>query len=119
MYVNLLSEALDRAETPASDDDGLLALARNYRTALPGYPSNGGSWLTALSEELAYDCVLVQLADRHGIDVAPVDYASPRVEREYLELELRRRGVDVASESPASAFSTERDRNRGARQTAV
>lgn len=100
MYVSLLSDALGRAET-GFDDDALLAHVRKCRTAVPADgPRIGGSWLAALCEEVAYDCGLVQLADRHGIDVAAVDYVSPRIEREYLEVELRRRGIDVASDSP-------------------
>ena len=50
---------------------------------------------TALAAEIAYDRALVCLAAQCGIDVTPTNFVHPRIERERLELELVRRGVDL------------------------
>ena len=47
--------------------------------------------------EIAYDRSLVCLAARWGIDVTPTNFVHPRIERERLELELERRGVDLGA----------------------
>ena len=95
MYASILCEALDRWETDL-DDDALLAHVRACRAAMATpTPRVGGSWLNALSEEVEYDCALVHLAGRHGIDIGPIDYACPGLKRESLEIELHRRGIDV------------------------
>jgi len=48
-----------------------------------------------LVAEIAYDRALINLAADHGVDVAPRNFAHPRMERDRLELELARRGVDL------------------------
>ena len=50
--------------------------------------------------EIAYDRSLVCLAARWGIDVTPTNFVHPKIERERLELELERRGVDLEAPLP-------------------
>jgi hypothetical protein len=95
MYVTLLSGALDLFDTDL-DDDALLDHVRGCRSALPAHNLGAGVWSeTAVVTEIAYDRSLVCLAARCGIDVAPTNFEHPRIERERLELELERRGVDL------------------------
>jgi hypothetical protein len=95
MYVALLSGALDLFDTDV-DDDALLDHVRECRTALPVHDLGAGVWSeTAVAAEIAYDRSLVCLAARHGIDVAPTNFAHPKIERDRLEFELERRGVNL------------------------
>src|SRR5580698_11036990 len=97
MYVTLLSGALDLFDTDL-DDDSLLEYVRECRAALPAHGLGAGVWSeTAVVAEIAYDRSLVCLAARRGIDVTPIKFAHPKIERERLELELERRGVDVGA----------------------
>jgi hypothetical protein len=97
MYVTLLSGALDLFD-PLLDDDALLDHVRECRTALPAHNLGAGVWSeTAVVAEIAYDRSLVCLAARRGIDVTPTNFVHPKIERERLELELARRGVDVGA----------------------
>jgi len=94
MYVTLLSGALDLFDTDL-DDDALLDHVRECRAALPAHDLGAGVWSeTAVVAEIAYDRSLVCLAARWGIDVAPTNFAHPKIERDRLEFELGRRGVD-------------------------
>jgi hypothetical protein len=95
MYVTLLSGALDLFDTDL-DDDALLEHVRGCRRALPARNLGAGVWSeTAVVSEIAYDRSLVCLAARWGINVAPTNFAHPKIERERLELELECRGVDL------------------------
>jgi|HubBroStandDraft_5_1064220.scaffolds.fasta_scaffold1080873_1 hypothetical protein len=95
MYVALLSGALDLFDTDL-DDDALLDHVRECRAALPVHDLGAGVWSeTAVVTEIAYDRSLVCLAARCGIDVTPRNFAHPKIERDRLELELERRGVDL------------------------
>jgi hypothetical protein len=95
MYVTLLSGALNLFDTDL-DDDALLDHVRQCRAALPTRNLGAGVWSeTAVVTEIAYDRSLVCLAARWGIDVAPTNFAHQKIERDRLELELRRRGVDL------------------------
>jgi hypothetical protein len=97
MYVTLLSGALDLFDTDL-DDDALLDHVRGCRAALPAHDLGAGVWSeTAVVTEITYDRSLVCLAARWGIDVAPTNFVHPRIERERLELELERRGVDLGA----------------------
>ena len=97
MYVTLLSGALDSFDTDL-DDDALLDHVRRCRVALLAHDLGAGAWSeTAVVTEIAYDRSLVCLAARWGIDVAPTNFVHPRIERERLELELERRGVDLGA----------------------
>ena len=104
MYVTLLSGALDLWDADL-DDDALLDHARDCRAALPKRNLGAGVMSgTALAAEIAYDRGLVCLAAERGIDVAPRNFAHPRIERERLEYELVRKGVDleVTAHQPSS-----------------
>jgi hypothetical protein len=106
MYVTLLSGALELFEADL-DDDALLDYVRECRVALPIRDLGAGVWSeSAVVAEIAYDRSLVCLAARWGIDVAPRNFAHPKIERDRLELELERRGIDV--EAPASNPTTPR-----------
>lgn len=95
MYVTLLSGALDIFDADL-DDDALLDHVRECRAALPAY--NLGARVgseSAVVTEITYDRSLVHLAARWGIDVTPENFMHAKVERDRLELELERRGVDL------------------------
>ncbi len=95
MYVTLLSGALGLFDTDL-DDDALLDYVRGCRAALPAHNLGAGVWSeTTVVSEIAYDRSLVCLAARWGIDVTPAKFVHPKIERERLELELERRGVDL------------------------
>ena len=95
MYVSLLSGALDLWDTDL-DDGALLEYVRNCRAELPARDLGAGVMSgRALAAEIAYDRALVCLAAQCGIDVAPTNFVHPRIERDRLELELVRRGVDL------------------------
>src|SRR5271154_3586577 len=97
MYVTLLSGALNLFDPPL-DDDALLEHVRGCRAALPAHDLGAGVWSeTAVVAEIAYDRSLVCLAARRGIDVTPTNFVHPKIERERLELELERRGVDLGA----------------------
>jgi hypothetical protein len=97
MYVTLLSGALDLFD-PALDDDALRDHVRECRAALPAHDLGAGVWSeTAVVAEVAYDRSLVCLAARRGIDVTPTNFVHPKIERERLEFELKRLGVDVGA----------------------
>jgi hypothetical protein len=99
MYVAILSGALDLWDADL-EDDALLEHVRYCRTALPARDLGAGTYsATAVAAEIAYDRALVCLAARWGIDVAPTNFVHPRIERDRLEFELVRRGVDL--EAPA------------------
>jgi hypothetical protein len=100
MYVTLLSGALDSFD-PDLDDDALLDYVRRCRAALPNHNLGAGVWSeTAVVAEIAYDRSLVCLAARWGIDVTPTNFVHPKIERDRLEIELQRRGVDLESSRP-------------------
>ena len=95
MYVTLLSGALDLWDVDL-DDDALLDHVRDCRAALPArHPGAGVMSGTALAAEISYDRALVCLAAQCGIDVTPTNFAHPRIERDRLEFELARRGIDL------------------------
>jgi hypothetical protein len=97
MYVTLLSGALDLFD-PLLDDDALLDHVRGCRAALPAHDLGAGVWSeTAVVTEIAYDRSLVCLAARRGIDVTPTNFVHPKIERERLEFELKRHGVDLGT----------------------
>jgi hypothetical protein len=100
MYVTLLSEALDLFDTDL-DDDALLDYVRQCRAALPTHNLGAGVRSeTAVVSEIAYDRSLLCLAVRWGIDVTPTNFLHPKIERDRLELELQRRGVDLEAAAP-------------------
>jgi hypothetical protein len=95
MYVTFLSGALDAWDTDLSDE-ALLDYVRGCRAALPSRDLGAGQMSElSLVAEVAYDRGLVCLAARWGIDVAPKNFVHPKIERERLELEFFRRGVDL------------------------
>jgi hypothetical protein len=97
MYVTLLSGALDVFDV-GNEDDALLDHVRGCRAALPAHSLGAGVWSeTAVVTEIAYDRSLICLAARLGIDVTPTNFMHPKSERERLELELERLGVDVGA----------------------
>ena len=111
MYVTLLSGALDLFDTDL-DDQALLDHVRQCRAALPIRNLGAGVWSeTAVVSEIAYDRSLVCLAARWGIDVTPTNFMHPKIERDRLELELERRGVDL--EAPTHQPSRSEDANPG------
>jgi len=94
MYVTLLSGALDLWDADL-DDDALLDYVRECRASLPAHDLGAGVWSeTAVAAEISYDRSLVCLAARRGIDVTPENFVHPKIERERLEFELFRLGVD-------------------------
>jgi hypothetical protein len=100
MYVALLSGALDLFDTDL-DDEALLDHVRRCRAALPANNLGAGVWSeTAVVTEITYDRSLVCLAARWGIDVTPTNFVHPKIERERLELELARHGVDLGGPPP-------------------
>jgi hypothetical protein len=95
MYVRILSGALERWDCDL-DDDELLDYVRACRAALPEHDLGAGTIsATALAAEIAYDRSLVYLAAHLGIDVAPTNFVHPRIERDRLELEVVRLGIDL------------------------
>jgi hypothetical protein len=97
MYVTLLSGALDLFDTDL-DDHALLDHVRRCRAALPAHDLGPGAWSeTAVATEIAYDRSLVCLAARWGVDVRATNFVHPRTERARLELEIERRGADLAA----------------------
>lgn len=95
MYVTILSGVLEAWDTDL-DDEALLDYVRDCRAALPVHDLGAGQMSEmALVAELTYDRGLVALAAQHGIDVAPTNFVHPKIERERLEFELFRRGVDI------------------------
>jgi hypothetical protein len=95
MYVTFLSGALDAWDTDLSDE-ALLDYVRDCRAVLPSRDLGAGQMSeSALVVEIAYDRGLVCLAAQEGIDVAPKNFVHPKIERERLEFELFRRGVDL------------------------
>jgi hypothetical protein len=95
MYITILSGALDAWDADL-DDEALLDYVRDCRAALPLRDLGAGQMSEpALVVEIAYDRGLVCLAARMGIDVASKNFVHPKIERERLELELLRRGVDL------------------------
>jgi hypothetical protein len=101
MYVTLLTGALDRWDTIV-DDATLLDYLRDCRAALPARDLGAGVMSEAgLVAEIAYDRALVCVAARNGIDVKPRNFVHPKIERDRLELELVRRGVDLDGAPPA------------------
>ncbi len=101
MYVTLLTNALARWDTNL-DDETLLDYVRDCRAALPARDLGAGVMSEAdLVAEIAYDRALVCVAARNGIDVKPRNFVHPRIERDRLELELVRRGVDL-NDSPTA-----------------
>src|ERR1700722_20256759 len=94
MYVTLLSEALDLADTDV-DDDALLDHVRQCRVALPSHNLGAGVWSeTAVVTEIAYDRSLFRLAARWHIEFSLTNSVPPRMERDRLDLDLQPRGVD-------------------------
>jgi hypothetical protein len=97
MYVSLLTDSLDLFDADL-DDEALLDYVRECRVALPIRDLGAGVWSeSAVVAAIAYDRSLVCLASRWGIDVAPTNFAHPKIERERLELELELRGVDLGA----------------------
>ena len=95
MYVTLLSKALDLWDTDL-DDDALLDYVRACRASLPSRGLGAGTLsATIVAAEIVYDRALVCLAARYGVDVSPRNFAHPKIERERLEFELVRHGVEV------------------------
>jgi hypothetical protein len=95
MYVTFLSGALDVWDADL-DEEALLDYVRDCRVALPAHDLGAGQMSeSALRAEITYDRGLICLAAQRGIDVAPTNFVHPKIERERLELELVRRGVDL------------------------
>jgi hypothetical protein len=119
MYVSLLSGALDLWDTDL-DNEALLDHVRECRAALPAQDLGAGVMSeTVLVTEITYDRALVCLAAERGIDVTPKNFVHPKIERERLEVELVRRGVDLevqarrpSSEAPDPAAGGPRTLNR-------
>ena len=100
MYVSILSGALECGDSEF-DQEELLAYVRQCRASLPEHDLGAGTIsATALAAEVTYDRALVWLAAQLGIDVSPTNFVHPRIERDRLELEVVRRGVDLASSAP-------------------
>jgi hypothetical protein len=107
MYVTLLSGALDLWDVDL-DDDALLDHVRHCRAALPAQDLGAGVLSeTALAAEISYDRALICLAAHCGIDVTPRNFMHPRIERERLELELLRVGIDLEVASHRSGGSAD------------
>jgi hypothetical protein len=112
MYVEVHHRSLEKSDEAVADDS-LLNHVLSLRAALPLRDLGAGVWSgEALAAEVAYDRALINLAARHGIDVAPVHFAHPRIERKRLEFELSCLGVSLhaqAEESTKEKASTGRD----------
>ena len=95
MYATILSGALDLWDSDL-EDEALVDYVRDCRADLPDRDLGAGVWSeTALAAEVTYDRALICLAAQHGVDVAPKNFVHPRIERDRLELELARRGVEL------------------------
>jgi hypothetical protein len=99
----VLSGALESWSDDLTDDD-LLQYARALRAKLPVRDLGAGTWSAeALAVEVAYDCALINLAAAHGIDVAPRDFAHPKISRVRLEESIAAIGIrlDAPPEPPS------------------
>jgi len=100
MYISILLEALDLWDMDV-DDDVLLDHAKLCRAALPPHDLGSGTCSgVALAAEIAYDRALICLAAQRGIDVTPINFAHPKIERDRLEAELLRQGIDLEASAP-------------------
>jgi len=55
----------------------------------------GGSALTSLAAEVAYDRALLKLCEAHGINVVNLSFLHPQEERARLEAALAMAGLDL------------------------
>jgi hypothetical protein len=111
MYVTLLSKALDLWDTDL-DDDALLEYVRACRAALPSRGLGAGTLsATVVAAEIVYDRALVCLAARYGVDVSPRNFVHPKIERERLEFELVRHGIEVCVQVSEPVVHTDSPRS--------
>jgi len=97
MYVDLLSTALDAWVDQLSDDD-LLAYALERRAEmLKAYSRPEMDVYDVIAAEISYDCALVKLCERQGMDVSILRFRSPRAERARVERRLAAFGTNLAS----------------------
>jgi hypothetical protein len=95
MYVEILTSVLGNMADELSGD-ALLGYALVCRAQMrPTSEAVGGSSLSALIIEVAYDRALVRLSEAHGIQVLPDNFTRPKAERARLEDELAQAGVNL------------------------
>ena len=97
MYIEILSGAMGAWDTELSGD-ALVDYVLSCRAALPAEDIAAGVWsLATLVAEVVYDRALITLAVDYGVEVVPTNFIHPKIERERLELELAKRGLDLRS----------------------
>ena len=102
MYMELLDRSLESWDDQMADDP-LLEHVLTLRAALPLHRFGAGARSEeTLAAEVAYDRAIINLAARHGIDVAPVRFAHPKIERKRLESELAEVGIDLEVQAPTT-----------------
>jgi hypothetical protein len=96
MYVDILSSALDGWDDELNGS-ALIGYAVACRTEIFGQRSHRGDPTSAvLAAQVAYDRALICLCTEHGIEVVRSGFAHRQEERDRLEHQLARAGVDLA-----------------------
>jgi hypothetical protein len=103
MYMDILSSALDGWDDELNGS-ALIDYAVACRTEMVGQGSHRGDAASAvLAAEVSYDRALIRLCTEHGIEVVRSGFAHRLEERNRLEHELVRAGVDLAALAPQAS----------------
>jgi len=95
MYADLLLSAQEGLREDLHGEALLIyALDRRF-DMLASRPVTRASAISALAVEVAYDCALLALCEREGIQALPSDFSHPAQDRRRLERELKEVGIDL------------------------
>lgn len=95
MYTQLLQVVWEEAQSDGAAEELLKAAVTRRRALDVAESAHGQAVEKALAANLAYDVALLRLCAAHGVDVDPLRFSRPLVERRLLETELTRRGVEL------------------------
>jgi hypothetical protein len=94
MYVDLLTQALGKAEEGRRSNDLLLADLAHSRARL--HTTDGTTSVAeALAREVSYDAALIRLCESLEVPATPAGFAQPERERTRLEQALSARGIPL------------------------